>query len=291
MYRITSRFVKCPGNHSQTLAHGQKEKQTLDTLQESSIVEKPQQEETRTYAGYHSIITGVDRAWQYGGFPQPDGTFWRYREPDAAVVVEGERMRVTAKLTRAHNQVQILDNAKNMFFSTQRFEVPEKGEISFEWDMQARCANTAPGDLYDGFISVNLLDFTTGVALDFFACNDVIASVYALLPFPGVPEPVDVEDAVKPKYFCDFNELSLQTAPGQLHRYRITYHRGKDELHFFVDGQEVSTYTEVPVKMNGFVIALGLMTEKTIDQGKSISVHGQVLIGVWGKFTITTRPE
>jgi len=263
----------------------------MKTTQAGGAAEKRQQEEVVSYAGYHSIITGVERAWQYGGFPLPDGSFWRYREPNAAVVVEGERMRVSAQLSRGNDQVQILDNAKNMFFSTRHFEVPEKGKISFEWDMQARCANTAPGDLYDGFVSVNLLDLSTGVALDFFACNDVIASVYALLPFPGVPEPVDVEDAQKPKYFCDFNELSLPTVPGQKHRYGISYHRGKDEVRFFVDGQEVSTYTEVPVKMNGFVIALGLMTEKTIDQGKSVSVHGQVLTGVWGKFTITMRGD
>lgn len=200
-------------------------------------------------------------------------------------------MRVTAQLSRANDQVQILDNAKNMFFSTKRFEVPENGEITFEWEMKALCSGTAPHDLYDGFVSVNLLDFSTGFALDFFVCNDVIASVYALLPFPGVPEPADSENAEKPKYFCDFNELPLTTAPGQLHRYRISYHRGKDEVRFFVDGQEVGVYSEVPVKINGFIIALGLMTEKTIEQGKSVSVHGQVLTGQWGAFTITVRDQ
>ena len=262
----------------------------MDKTQTTSVTEK-QQEETYVYAGYHSIITGVNRSWQYGGFPLPDGTFWRYREPDAGVVVEGERMRVTAQLSRANDQVQILDNAKNMFFSTRRFEVPENGEITFEWEMKALCSGTAPHDLYDGFVSVNLLDFSTGFALDFFVCNDVIASVYALLPFPGVPEPADVENAEKPKYFCDFNEPPLTTAPGQPHRYRISYHRGKDEVRFFVDEEEVGVYNEVPVKINGFIIALGLMTEKTIEQGKSVSVHGQVLIGQWGAFTITIRDQ
>jgi hypothetical protein len=53
----------------------------------------------------------------------------------------------------------------------------------------------------------------------------------------------------------------------------------------------VGVYTEVPVKINGLIIALGLMTEKPIEQGKSVSVHGQVLSGVWGAFTITTRCE
>lgn len=262
----------------------------MDKALANSMTNK-QHEETLSYSGFHSIITGINRFWEYGGFPLPDGTFWRYREPNAVIVVEGERMRATAKLSRANDQVQILDNAKNMFFSTRRFEIPEHGYISFEWDMRALCSGTKPHDLYDGFVSVNLLDFSTGIALDFFACNDVIASVYALLPFPGVPEPVDIDNAVKPKYFCDFNELPLSTAPGQQHQYHIRYHRGKDEVHFFVDGLEVGNYTEVPVKINGFIIALGLITEKQIEQGKSVSVHGQALSGIWSVFTITTGTE
>lgn len=257
--------------------------------QVTSLANMQEEKECYTYSGYHSIITGVDRSWEYGGFPLPDSTFWRYREPNAAVVVEGERMRVSAQISRANDQVQILDNAKNMFFSTRHFVVPEQGEISFEWNMRAHCANTKPRDLYDGFVSVNLLDFSTGAALDFFVCNDIIATVYAVLPFPGVPEPADLENALKPKYFCDFNELSLETTPGQLHHYRISYSRGKDEVRYYVDGQEVGVYTEVPVKINSLIIALGLMTEKSIEQGKSVSVHGQVLTGEWGTFTITTH--
>ena len=259
----------------------------MDTTQAQSKIDT-QQEETISYSGFHSNITCVNRSWEYGGFPLPDGTFWRYREPNAVIVVEDERMRATAKLSRANDQVQILDNAKNMFFSTRKFEIPEHGHISFEWHMKALCSGTNPRDLYDGFVSVNLLDFTTGVALDFFACNDIIASVYALLPFPGVPEPADTENAIKPKYFCDFNELALSTAPGQQHHYRIQYHRGNDEVRFFVDEQEVGMYAGVPVKINSLIIALGLMTEKQIEQGKSVSVHGQVLSGIWSSFTITT---
>src|SRR5260370_39986098 len=103
----------------------------MDKTQTSSVAEK-QQEETYTYAGFHSIITGVNRSWEYGSFPLPDGTFWRYREPNAVIVVEGERMRATAKLSRANDEVQIHDNAKNMYFSTRRVEIQEKGEIYFE---------------------------------------------------------------------------------------------------------------------------------------------------------------
>ena len=258
----------------------------------ASVLEaEPQQhEEVITYAGYHSIISGVDRSWDYGGFPSPDGTFWRYREPDAVVVVEADKLRVGVKpLIRANDQVQILDNAKNMFFSTKRFIIPDNGSISFEWDLSARCLDTRPHDLYDGFVSVNLLDFIGGFALDFFVSNDTIATVYARLPFPGVPVPTDPEDAVKPKYFSDFNELSLETHEGQIHRYRISYDKGKDEVRYFVDGQAVGAYLEVPGKIDSCIIALGLMTEKSIDHGKSASLHGQGLVGEWGPFTITVR--
>ena len=58
-------------------------------------------------------------------------------------------------------------------------------------------------------------------------------------------------------------------------------------MSFFVDGQNMGTYTEVPNKIDSCIIALGLMTEKGIAQGKSISCHGQGLIGEWGLFTIT----
>ncbi|HYT34761.1 MAG TPA: DUF6081 family protein [Ktedonobacteraceae bacterium] len=249
-----------------------------------------QQGESITYAGFHSIISGVNPQWEYGGFALADGSFWRYREPDAVVIVEADRMRVRlGKITRCNNQVQILDNAKNMFFSTRKFVPPDDGEISFEWDMTARCTGTRPHDLYDGFISVNLLDFHSGMALDFFACNDVVATVYARLPFPGVPAPEDPENAVKPKYFSDFNELPIETTPGQSHRYGISYARDKDEVRFFADGQEVGVYTEVPSKIHSLIIALGLMTEKGIEQGKSVSVHGQGLTGEWGPFTIRSR--
>lgn len=48
---------------------------------------------------------------------------------------------------------------------------------------------------------------------------------------------------------------------------------------------------DLQIKINGLIIALGLMTEKTIEQGKSVSIHGQILTGVWGTFTITIRNE
>src|SRR6266852_1856307 len=90
----------------------------VDAINRVPTIAGSQEQETSriyTYADYHSIITGAERRWDYGGFALPDGSFWRYREPDAVVIVEGQRLRVrTGKITRFNDKIQILDNAKNM---------------------------------------------------------------------------------------------------------------------------------------------------------------------------------
>jgi len=78
--------------------------------------------ETITYGNFRSIITGEDPTWQIGGFSLPDGTEWKYREPNATVIVEHTKLRVRASpLSRSHDRIQVLDNAKHMYFSTTKF--------------------------------------------------------------------------------------------------------------------------------------------------------------------------
>lgn len=115
---------------------------------------------------FHSILE-EGKVWKTGGFTLPDGSFWAYREPEAVVIVRNDTLYVRAKLSRENHQVQILDNAKHMYYSAEPVVIPEAGEISFELQIRSRTQGTAPGDLYDGYVSLNLLDFTTGAALDF----------------------------------------------------------------------------------------------------------------------------
>ncbi len=239
----------------------------------------------RLVYGDFADILKPDSKWLQAGFQTPDG-FWEYREPNALVLVQNDRLRVTAvPLTRSHNGVQILDNAKHMYFSGERFAVPDEGEISVETEIIAHVLNGTPDDLYDGFVSLNLLDFATGLAIDFFVCNEKFATVYARLPFPGVT--IDDEPTGKPKVFALFKELPLPEGPQQGHRYKITYSKSEDTLSWYVNGQLVNRETGVPVKMDGFLCALGLMTEKDIRDGKSTSLHGQGLIGEWSPLVIT----
>ena len=240
----------------------------------------------RIVYGDFADLLKPDSRWLQAGFQTPDG-FWEYREPNALVLVQNGKLRVAAvPLTRSHDSVQILDNAKHMYFSRERFDVPDGGEISVETEITARVINGVPEDLYDGFVSLNLLDFTTGLAIDFFVCNEKFATVYARLPFPGVT--IDAGASGKPNVFAIFKELPLPDGPQRAHRYKITYSKAEDVLSWYVNDELVNRETGVPVKMDGFICALGLMTEKDIRDGKSASLHGQGIVGEWTPLVITT---
>ena len=238
------------------------------------------EQEARTdvieYGDFADILK-PDSKWVIGGFPG-----WEFREPDAVVVVQNGRLRVAAvPLTRANASLQILDNAKHMYFSREKFAVPEGGRVSVELEIRAQKVDGPPDDFYDGFVSFNMLDFSTGIAVDFFVSNESFATVYARLPFPGSPPP----EGEGQKYFALFKEQPLPKGPRQPHRYRTEYSRGDGELTFCVDGQVVNREYGVP-DMASFICALGLMTEKDMVDGRSVSCHGQGLIGEWSPLRI-----
>lgn len=240
-------------------------------------IETDESTQAIVYGDFADILKPESK-WMIGGFPG-----WEFREPDAVVVVQNGVLRVSAvPLTRGNGAVQILDNAKHMYFSKETFSVPEDGSVSVEIEMRAQKINGVADDFYDGFISLNLLDFSTGLAVDFFVSNECYATVYARLPFPGSPAP----EPGGQRYFALFKEQPLPRGPRQRHRYRITYDRRAAELRFFVDDALVNSEVEVPM-MASFIAALGIMTEKDVVDGKSISCHGQGMIGEWSPLTIT----
>lgn len=240
---------------------------------------------TERVVGAFNRILEPDSEWTIGSFQLPDGSKWQYREPGAVVLVRNGWLQVSAvPYTRSNDRVQILDNAKHMYFSKETFRVPEGGEVTVELDIRAQKLNGIDNDFYDGFVSLNLLDFSTGIALDFFVSNECYATVYARLPFPGTT----VADGAGHKYFGLFKEQPLPKGAQREHHYAITYDQGAAEVRFYVEGALVNRETDVP-RMDSFIAALGLMTEKDITEGKSVSCHGQGLVGEWSPLTITTR--
>lgn len=234
--------------------------------------------ETFEYGGFADLLK-PDSKWVIGGFPG-----WEFREPNAVAIVQNGRLRVAAvPLTRSNNVIQFFDNAKHMYFSRDTFAVPDGGEIAVELDIRAQKVNGVENDFYDGFVSVNLLDLTTGLAVDFFVSNECFATVYARLPFPGAKEPAD-----DPKYFAMFKEQPLPRGPQQTHTYTMAYNQATSELRFLVDRELVNTEYNVP-RMESFTAALGIMTEKDIVDGASVSCHGQGITAEWSPLRITRR--
>lgn len=220
------------------------------------------------------------RTWMPASFPLPDGSAAILQEPDAVLVIQNGRLRVAAvPFTRRHDRVQVLDNAKHMYFSTRSFEAPPGGRLEVEWEMAASISGGHPGDLYDGFVSFHLLNLAGGVAVDVFAGNDVLATVYARLPFPGATPP---PEGVGPRYFSVFEELAGKTSPGELHRYAMRHDRAARTLEWRMDGDPLKRVDDVD-DIGPCHLVMGLMTEKDIRPGVgSVSCHGQGAVGTWG---------
>lgn len=222
--------------------------------------------------------------WMPAGFPTSGGELWQYQEPDALVLIQNGRLRVAAvPFTRQHDGLQILDNAKHMYFSTRTFGAPAGGRMRVEWEQSAQILGGRPGDLYDGFVSFHLLDLARGVAANFFVGNDVLATVHARLPFPGAT----VErTASGPRFFAWFEELAGKTAPGEMHAYAIEHAAVAGTLAWELDGEVVKRREGVGA-FGPVHLAMGLMTETEIVPGKgSVSCHGQGAVGTWGAIRV-----
>ncbi|MGH2829624.1 MAG: DUF6081 family protein [Actinomycetota bacterium] len=236
------------------------------------------------YGGFTSLVS-ESPAWIIGGFPLADGSFWEFREPDAVAVVQNGRLRVAVtRFTRSHPKIQVLDNAKHMFYSARTFPVPERGGIQFDTEIRAEGIRTAPGDLYDGFASLNLIEMSQGIALDWFCGHDRIAPVFARLPFPGATPSGDGPM----RYFAIFDERPRDSAAR--HRVGILYDRAAADARWYLDGAEVWRQP-VPAPLASFTVALGIMTEKDIGPAGSVSAHGQGLVAEWSPLEIATWSE
>jgi Family of unknown function (DUF6081) len=239
--------------------------------------------------GFGCVISAepTERTWIPAGFPTANGGFWTFREPDAVVIVQNDRLRVAAvPFTRSNDEMQFLDNAKHMYFSTRSFEAPKNGRLVVEWDMAAQIFGVRDDDLYDGFVSFHLMDLAAGVAIDVFAANRTIATVYARLPFPGANAP---RSDSGPRYFSLFDEFRGCTEPGQIHRYAIVYDRAEATLEWLMDGKSIKREVSVP-DLGPSLLALGMMTEKDIVPGKgSVSCHGQGAVATWGGIRVKTE--
>lgn len=222
--------------------------------------------------------------WAVAEMRQAEGPSYRYADPNAVVRAGDGRLELTIDpFSRWHDTVQTLNNPKQLYISTRRFETPPGSVVEFETDMAITTYGQIPYSLRDAFGTINLLDFQSGMVLDFAAANDTIYVVYERLYIPGVTTKAD--------YFAHRVVLEVEAGPGREHRYAIRYDRDRGYAEWFADGKRVY-WADVPVPVEGFNLGMGLFSSREIERySRAEREHGQGATGCWGPWVVTTRMQ
>jgi hypothetical protein len=173
------------------------------------------------------------------------------------------------------------DNVKALIYSTAEFSAGERGLLRVETEMRVTTSGTEgnpfaadAGDVRLGCGAFNTIDPRTFMVFDFFVSNSRIVPLYERLPF------AQSKDNPYPA-FTELIPVSIPTAPGQWHRYAITYDRADDRAEWLVDGEVVAVRKSVGapsgettpiVKIDGLKIGGGLFTlmgDLNNDRGRS----------------------
>jgi hypothetical protein len=201
--------------------------------------------------------------WKIVQFPSGENEFWTYSDPNAEVEIKNNTFMLRVNpFTKKNESVSIFDNPKHLFYSTSVFKSPDTGEIIFECDISTKTFNNDDNDLRDAFGSFHIMDFKNGMVIDFIGNNKKLGVIYERLLIPSVSE----EEA-----FTDVIELRIKRKENRFHKCRFAYNKSKDEGRFYVEGKEMFRINEIPVKVEDWVIGIGVCT---LDRNKK-PLHGQ----------------
>lgn len=219
--------------------------------------------------------------WTIAAFRAPDGSLSPALDPNAHVATGDGALTVDIRpFSRFHDEVPILNNPKQLYVSVRRFPILPGTIMQFETDLAITTYGQIPWNLRDAFGTINLLDFTTGMVLDFAASNDTFFVVYERLVLPDVTTRAD--------YFCHRVVLEVDTAPGQSHHVAIRYDCDARHADWYVGDRHVY-WADTPVPIDGFNLGMGLFSSREIHKfPRAEREHGQGATGRWGPWTVTT---
>ena len=220
--------------------------------------------------------------WSVAAFRGPDGDLSPCMDRNAVIRIGNGRLQASIRpFTRFHDSVPILNNPKLLYLSTRRFETPPGSVTRFETDLAVTTYDQIPWNLRDAFGTINLIDLSTGMVLDFAASNDTFFVVYERLVLPGVTTQED--------YFCHRVVLEVDTQPGQSHHVAIQYDRDRNRADWFVDGKHVY-WADPPVPIEGVVLGMGLFSSREIHRfSRAEREHGQGATGEWGPWRVSSQ--
>lgn len=213
------------------------------------------------------------RDWGPASFPTGDGGTWTWAEPEAKAATRDGWLELSVeRFTRAHDRVQIFDNPKHLLACARPIPVPPEG-LAVEADLAARMHGSDGSDWSDGFASLNLMDFATGLVVDGLANGRRTAILLERLHIPGaVPEE---------RAFTAIAD-GPPSAPGEPHRYRFEIDPAARRVQGFVDGRPVLDVRNLPDRVASVTPGFGLITLRPIAGGRSTSLRGQGATGRLG---------
>ena len=241
----------------------------------------------RTYDDFRTPPINPDK-WATAKLPLGDGKVWEYFDPNTKIRTGDGRCEITVNpFSRSHDSIQIADNPKTLFACREPLELKGAQVLTVSADVGAAAHGANVHDIWDGFVTLNLFDFESGIVLDFLLNGHLIYALYERLYLPGL---TGEETA-----FTREANLPVNSRPGQMHRCTFVYDRGRDTAEWILEGELAYRVANVPVKVNRFSLGMGLMTLKPIAAPlpyyfrKSTSNHGQGITGIWSSIRCAVR--
>lgn len=232
-----------------------------------------------------SFATGAldNDKWQIQQFPLADGSIWRYEDPNAQVRTnEGMLEMRVERFQLQHDSIPMFDNPKHLVMLRDPVPLGPDGVTSISCEMACVNHNGNPDDLLDGFSTLVIGDFASGLIFDFAISATRVGVIHERLPLPGVTPPGgDWLHLIQAP-------LVARNAPGEFQQYEIRFHRQSGVCEWLVDGRQVYRVTGLPLAMQSVVPGLGLFTLKRQSPERgSESNHGQGATGYWRNLRVT----
>ena len=217
--------------------------------------------------------------WQMAGIPLGDGKFWMYQDNNAIVKAANDNVDIEIPQFSAHNdQVQILDNPKQLYLTNSAYEPGQAGIIAFSCQMGAEIFKADTKDYRDGFCAFNVLDFASAMVFDIVSNGTRVWAIYERLFIPGA--------TTEKEAFTEVIPLVYTVRPNKAVVCTVVYNRQTDKTDYYLDQKLVFTADSIPVKVDRLQTGFGIITLHPIANGKSVSCRGQGGRGNWSDFAV-----
>lgn len=220
------------------------------------------------------------RIWEIARVPLGNDQYWFYRDRNAQTEFRNNELRLKIiPFSSSNDQVQIFDNPKHLYLTQTSFSTGSQGRILFSCQMAADMVDGNPDDYRDGFASFNVLDFGTGMVFDIISSGKKYWAIYERLYMPGITTEKEAFTTVIPIESMDSGKDPLDCA--------IEYDQKADTVRYYLNSHLVYEATEIPVKVRALQTGFGIITLHPIQDGRSVSCHGQGGWGVWSNFKVS----